>query len=106
MTGVEFAILVVLSRHDARDRREVEGVGSEELEVNLGLLELELHLVALLLRSRTVGEQAIQTCHLDAQVSDGQTGGLVLLLVHTYDGVAAAYAVAYLDVDMLYLTCD
>ena len=102
LTAVQLAVLVVLRRDNARERRLHIRVRAHELIALFRLIERQLHLVVLLLRHRPCLNQALHTTHLGLKVGDGVCRGLVLLLIHTHQRVALAHFITYFHIDMLY----
>ena len=104
LTAVQLAVLVVLRRDNACERRLHICVRAHELIALLRLVKRQLHLVVLLLRYRSRLNQALHTLHLTLEVCDSERRSLILLLVHAHQRVALAHFVTYLHIDMLYLS--
>ena len=104
LTAVQFTVLVVLRRDNARERCLHICVRAHELVALLCLVKRQLHLVVLLLRYRSRLNQALHTLHLTLEVCDSERRSLILLLVHAHQRVALAHFVTYLHIDMLYLS--
>ena len=102
LTGIEFAVLVVLSGYNAIERSLDVGIGLQEMQRLFGLVIGQFGLVIGLLTDGTRFDKGIHTIHLHLKVSHGELGLFILVLVHANERIAFAEPVTYLDVDMLY----
>ena len=74
------------------------------MEVLLGLIERQFHLVVRLPADGPGLNKPVHTGHLGLEVVAGEASGAELLLVHADERVVLAHAVTHLYVDMFNLT--